>query len=111
MLRHMYEMVYNEEYRILKYLEEDIEDIKKFMFFKKYNKHYNDMNWYLEEGAKEFIKQVEDDWLANKLDTDAIYKDSYIYEMYAKNVAKDLHFQNMIDDDIDYRDYEVVILG
>lgn len=111
MYRHTYEIVFNNEYRILKHLDEDIRDIRKYMFFKKYNKHYNDMNWYLEDDAKEYLKSVEDAWLANKLDTDAIYKDSYIYEMYAEKVAEDLEFQAYDSDDIDYHDYRLIILG
>ena len=41
----------------------------------KFRKKYSALSWYLESGAKEFVKDLENKWLNNKIDTVAMYQD------------------------------------
>ena len=55
-----------------------------FLFYKKYDKPYSDLSWYLEDGAKEFVKAIEDSWNANTFDSFTLYHDQDFLEYLAK---------------------------
>lgn len=117
--KHEYEIVFESGYRIRKDLEENLDDIIKYLFHQKYDKDYDELNWFLEENARSFVKDVEDKWLANKLDTSEMYKDNYIYRLHAEDVALDLYFNkggyyDEEDDEYYYDDFDVadvIVLG
>lgn len=90
MLKHTYEIVF-EDCRIRKDLLEDIEDIKRYFYEKKYSRSYDSLGRYIEPGSIEFLKDIEDKWLHNKLDTESIYKEKDIYRYHADKIAKDLY--------------------
>lgn len=56
-------------------LTESLYDIISYLYEKHYNIPYNELSWYLEPGAKEFVKDIEEKWLHNTLDTSFIYRD------------------------------------
>lgn len=105
MLKHTYEIVFESGCRIRKDLLEDLEDIKRYFYEKKYSREYDSLGRYLEPGSVEFLKDIEDKWLHNKLDTDKIYKEKDIYLYHANKLAEDLYFQQ--DEDEYYDDYDV----
>lgn len=49
-------------------IDVDRQDIVEYFYYKKYNKQYQELSWYLEEGAKEFVHHIEDEWMHNKID-------------------------------------------
>lgn len=53
---------YHEEY-----IEPSLKDIIKFLFKQKYDKNYDDLDWYLEQGAREFVKNIEDLYAKNMI--------------------------------------------
>ena len=54
-------------------VDEDLQNILEYYFKKKYNKCYNPLSWYLEDGAKELFKELETKWFKNKIDTFELY--------------------------------------
>ena len=56
-------------------ISEDLEDVIAYLFYKKYGKYYNELSWFLEPGAREFVKEIEDSWNANTFDTFSLYHD------------------------------------
>ena len=53
---------------------EDLDDVISFLYQEKFGKAYNELDWYLEPGAKEFIKDIEEKWLKNQIDGYEIVK-------------------------------------
>jgi len=76
------------------YLEINMEDIKEFLFKEKFNKDYESLNYYLEPGAKEFIKDFENKWWQNKIDTLSFQTNpnflEFLKEKYSLEIIKDL---------------------
>lgn len=48
-------------------IDVDLQEILEYLYYKRYNKFYNPLSWYLEDNAKEFVKSIEDDWFHNRL--------------------------------------------
>lgn len=112
MYKHTYEIVFCSGYRIIKDLYEDLEDIKRYFYERKYSRDYDSLGRYLEEGSAELLKDIEDKWLHNKLDTDSIYKEKDIYMYHANKIGLDLYFSqdseyHAEDDEYYYDDYDV----
>lgn len=112
MYKHEYEIVFTSGYRIQKSLLEDLDDIKRFYYERKYYRSYDSLGRYLEEGAEIYLKHIEELWMHNKLDTAGIYKEPDIYMYHAQKVADDMNFQDEgfydeEDDETYYEDYEV----
>lgn len=59
---------------------EDLDDVIAYLFYKRYGKYYNELSWYLEEGAREFVKGIEDSWNANTFDAFSLYHDPEFLE-------------------------------
>jgi hypothetical protein len=45
---------------------------------------YKELGWWLEPGAKEFVKALEEQWFYNKIDTVKLYAD-YNFKDYLKD--------------------------
>ena len=56
-------------------IQSNIQDIIEYEYENKFRKKYSALSWYLESGAKEFVKDLENKWLSNKIDTVAMYQD------------------------------------
>lgn len=76
------------------YLEINMEDIKEFLFKEKFNKDYESLSYYLEPGAKELIKDFENKWWQNKIDTLSFQINpnflEFLKEKYSLEIIKDL---------------------
>ena len=88
---------------------EGYQDIFEYQFEKVYNKSYQSLGWWLEPGAKDLCKKVEDDWLYNRLDTYNYYHNNHEFKEFLKNkyanYASIEATQNVIDDiRFDYND-------
>lgn len=53
----------------------NLQDILEYEYENKFRKKYNCLSWYLEPGAKEFVKDVESRWWKNQIDTVSLYND------------------------------------
>lgn len=83
-------------------IEENLQDIIEYTYEKHFYKKYNYLNYYLEEGARKFIKDIEDSYWSNKLDTYELYNDyRFIEWLTAKYVIKayDKYIESL---DLDY---------
>lgn len=80
-------------------VEEKLDDVVDYLFLKKYNKKYKkNLSWCLEEGAVEFVKDIENKWWHNELDTYELYQDSdfinYLKDVYLKDAAREYITEN-----------------
>ena len=76
----------------------DFEEMRDYLFFKKYNKPFSATSWYLEDNAREFIKELEERYFYNKLEIDDVedFK-NYIKEKYK------LYVENKVERDDKYK--------
>lgn len=81
------------------------QDIIEYLFKEKYGKEYSPLSWYLEDGAREFVKDIEDSWLRNEIDEYGMLQDlalrSFLKEKYADDVAYDIeqeHWNYLYDE-------------
>lgn len=81
------------------------QDIVEYLFKEKYCKEYNQLSWYLEEGAREFVKDIEDSWLRNDVDEYGMLRDlslrDFLKDKYADDVAYDIeneHWNYLYDE-------------
>ena len=65
-----------------------LQDIIEYLFKERYGKYYNPLSWYLEDGAREFVKDIEDSWLRNDIDEYGMLKDLSLRE-FLKEKYKD----------------------
>lgn len=56
-------------------IQSNIQDIIEYEYENKFRKKYDALSWYLESGAKEFVKDLENKWFSNKIDTIAMFQD------------------------------------
>ena len=62
-------------------VEENLQDILDYLFLTKYGITISDnLGWYLEDGAKEFVKDIENKYWSNTLDTLRIYQDYHFID-------------------------------
>lgn len=81
-------------------VDENLKDIIAFLFYKKYDKYYNDLSWYLEPGAREFVNELEQAWLADALDTFELYHNPEFLDFLSDNFP-DNFSQEELDDFLD----------
>ncbi len=60
----------------------DIKTLIPYLYEKHFGKKYNELSWYLEEGAREFVKDIEDKWMHNQLEVE---EDSEFLNKYFEN--------------------------
>jgi len=71
-------------------VREELEDVIDYLFIQKYDRPYkSNLGWYLEDGAKEFVKNIEDKYWHNTLDTFTIYHDPKFIEYLTENYRED----------------------
>lgn len=56
-------------------LMDDLDTYIRYAYEKKFGVPYRELGWWLEPGAKEFVKELEADWAHNKLDFHEAYRD------------------------------------
>lgn len=88
-------------YKYTYYVSENLQDIIEYLYKLTFHKDYGPLNWYLEDGAKEFVKQLEKDWWSNKLDTFTLYEDfhfkDWLTERYADEALKQAISRNVAE--------------
>lgn len=84
-------------------ISENIQDIIEYKFSEKYNIDYNYTTWYLEEGAKEFVKDLEYKWWHNQLDTTELYSFDYKFV----NWLKDKYYNEAYEEALNHCTYTV----
>ena len=77
-------------------VDDDLDTLLPYLFYRKYGKEYNELSWYLEDGAKEFVADVEDKWLHNTLDTYAIFNEPEFFD-YIVNQSDDPVLDKALD--------------
>jgi hypothetical protein len=78
----IYYTFYNEEFNDITVdindyefvVEDNLQDIVEYMYELKFNKKYNYLNWYLESGSREFIKDLQEKWWKNEIDTITLHQ-------------------------------------
>lgn len=70
------------------YVEEELKDIIKYLFLKKYHKAYRELGWWLEDGAKEFVKDIENKYYHNEFDSYELYH-NYKFLDFLKELHSD----------------------
>lgn len=55
------------------YVQESIQDIIEYLYEEEYHMPYFQTSWFLEEGAREFVKNIETLWNTNNLDPASLY--------------------------------------
>ena len=60
--------VYDDDLQLEGKIELSLGLITKYYYYKKYHKKYDILNYYLEDGGKELVRDIEDRWLHNKID-------------------------------------------
>lgn len=93
---------------------EDLRDALPYLYEKHFGKEYGELSWYLEPGAKEFVKDLEDKWMHNKLDLSEVYKDEEFLKSLAERYSTQLsreciediqdEFEDMLRDELTYLD-------
>jgi hypothetical protein len=54
-------------------ITENLQDVIEYLFEEEYNSKYMYHSWYLEEGAREFVQNLQTLWNNNSLDTWSLY--------------------------------------
>lgn len=65
-------------------IHEDIRDAIPFLYEEHFHERYNELGWYLIEGAREFVKDLEDKWSRNELDLSPLYDTNEDFQEYLK---------------------------
>jgi hypothetical protein len=84
------------------YVQPNLQDIIEYLFEEEYHMTYFYSSWYLEEGAREFVSNLEELWVKNSIDTYSLYTQdgkflSWLankYEEHAKLQFFDEHSMN-----------------
>ena len=95
-------------------ISEDLRDALPYLYEKHFGVPYRELGWWLEPGAKEWVKEIEDMWLHNKLDLSDLYKDedflNSLVEKYSDQINEDTindlqdEFEDLLRDELDYLD-------
>jgi len=95
--------IHIDEYNNITYnLEENLEDIISYEFERKYSKPYNPLTYYLEPGAKEFIKFLENDYYNNHLDTFGLYHNFEFRDWLKDKYESTAHEKALVNFQKDY---------
>lgn len=68
-------------------VSEDLRDAIPYLYEKHFGVPYRELGWWLEPGAKEFVKDLEDKWMHNKLDLSEVYKDEEFLKLLSEKYA------------------------
>lgn len=91
-------------------IDTTLEDIVEYRYFKHYDKDYQPLSWYLEEGAKDFVASVEDDWMHNRIDEFELKNDKdfrkFLKHKYKYDIEREYEsltgFEEIRDEMIDF---------
>lgn len=82
-------------------IQSNIQDIIEYEYENKFRKKYDALSWYLESGAKEFVKDLENKWFSNKIDTIAMFQDfkfiDWLKERYYERALSKASLESLED--------------
>ena len=95
-------------------VSEDLRDALPYLYEKHFGVPYRELGWWLEPGAKEWVREIEDKWFHNKLDLSEVYKDTEFLASLAQKYSTQINedtiedlkddFEMMLRDELDYLD-------
>jgi len=93
-----------DEFDVDIYTQENFKDILAYYFEKKYEVPYTETSWVLEKDAREFVRDLENRWLNDEIDTFTLYHDeSFLNFLKHRNLENDWRENEQLDDA--YRDF------
>ena len=91
---------YPEPYTLL--IDEELDDICEYYFYKNYGVHYlNNLAWYQQPNAREFIRDIADRYRRNEIDTLTLYREPDFQEQL-KETYHDLAVKNSLAEILSY---------
>lgn len=91
------------------FVDVSCQDIVEYLYFERYEKYWNPLSWYLEEGAREFVKDIEDSWLRDDIDEYGMLRDlslkDFLKSKYIEDVRRECrinHYNYLVDCYPDY---------
>ena len=99
------ELDMEDEFDIEVPVQENFKDILAYYFEKKYEVPYSETSWVIEKDARGFVRDLEDKWLHNEIDTFTLYHDSEFLEFLNNRGIDDS--DNYVDDVVEdaYQDF------
>ena len=67
-----------------------LQDYVEYFFKQEYRKEYNPLAWYLEDNAREFVKDIENKWMHNELDEMSLSNDVSFRKFLKKKYKHDI---------------------
>ena len=89
-------------------VEPTLQDIVAYLFEKEYHKYYNELSWYLEPNAREFVKNIEMLYMKNQLDETSLSR-----EMINSSFLKDKYrylAEEYLEEEYDLEDIKEEII-
>ena len=79
-------------------ISEDLKDALPYLYEKHFGIPYNELGWWLEPGAQEFVKDLEDKWFHNKLDLSEVYCDEeFLNKLVSENAGRfDMNLNDVV---------------
>lgn len=102
-----YELDIEEDIEVESYVEEDLKMLIAYFYQKHFGVPYKELGWWLEEGAKEFVKDIEDKWMHNEIDSFELMRDNDFLEFIKENYMADVD-EDTLEDELDTLRYEVL---
>ena len=101
-------------------IEESLQDIIEYYFEQKYHKKYQELAWIVEDEVLEFVKDIENKWIQNKIDLFDLYVNNrdfkeFIQNKHLEEFVKSIEhkfiqeFEEKKEQSIDEDDYEIFI--
>jgi len=109
------EFYYDKEDIIINYpfnITENLQDIIGFLFEEEYGVSYQYHSWFLEEGAREFINNLQTLWNTNSIDTLSLYTNDtkfrqWLVNKYYNDAKEQYVNENTIDNTEDKLDESI----
>lgn len=85
------------------YVQENLQDIIEYLFEEEYHTIYFPSSWFLEEGAREFVQNLEILWSSNSLDAASLYTGdgnfmSWLANKYEEHAKLQFFDEHSMDD-------------
>lgn len=83
-------------------------DVCEYYFEQKYQKRFNMLTWYLEDGAKEYMTYIENKWLTNTIDELKLYNEYEFKKFMCKKYEIDISSKalSIVEDEREYGYFE-----
>ena len=76
-----------------------LEYLIPYLYEQHFGVPYKELGWWLEDGAQEFVKDVEDKWWNNTLEIDSLQHSDKFVEYLVNNYEKlDINLEDLLED-------------